>query len=65
MAFPVSVPSLPAAFVLIPVAAPFRSMSETLHWILVHLDGRAVELGGDLEYFKLEGAGADPAASIY
>ena len=30
MAFPASVPSLPAAFVLIPVAAPFRPMSETL-----------------------------------
>ena len=40
MAFPASVPSLPAAFVLIPEAAPFRPMSETLNRTSVHLDER-------------------------
>ena len=63
MAFPASLSSLPAAVVLIFEAAPFRAMSETLNRTSVHLEERWS--WGDLEYFKLSGAGGDPAASIY
>ena len=45
MPFPASVSSLPAAFVLIPVVAPFRPMSETLYSDISSY-GRAVELVG-------------------
>ena len=38
MAFPASVPSLPAASVLIPDATPFRPMSETLDRTSAYLD---------------------------
>ena len=45
MPFPASVPSLPAAFVLIAEVAPFRPMSETLNSDMSPI-GRAVGLVG-------------------